>query len=166
MRKRHPFLWQATLCAAAIVTAIPMVAVQMQDLRLACKFRDMWGSDYPDSYLPDGLTLTEKLVAGDPPNPMVEEREALYLSDRENPAFYAEYAQTYLREFGKLPEHCIETVSRIAPRNSFFLFLAAAEIDFATIGCETAFPPIPFIFPPPTASHSGTTYTAGGHGSI
>jgi len=124
--KKHPFIWKPLLYIAALLTAIPMVAYQVPDLKLALEYRDALDSwDFPETRLPEGLTSDEKLLLGDPSKSKYDQAEALYQSAPENPAYYAEYASAYRNEFGKLPDDYLETVSRIAPQNSYFLYSAA-----------------------------------------
>lgn len=123
--KRH-FIWKSFPYLAALLIAIPMVAYQVPDLKFAREYRDVWdGWEFPEGELPEGLTADERLLLGDPSEDDLRQKEALWFSDPENPAFYAEYASAYRREFGKLPDDYLETVSRIAPRNSYFLYGAA-----------------------------------------
>ena len=136
--KWHPFLWQGILCISALIAVISLVFFRIPELQLSWKYRGMAGFEFPDPYLPDGLTFSGKLLVGDPSKPMFEQKEALYRSDVENPAFFAEYAESHLEEFGKLPDGYMETVSRIAPRNSYFLYLAATDIDSGVIGEKTS----------------------------
>ncbi len=55
-----------------------------------------------------------------------ERKAALWRSEPENPAFFAEYATAYLAEHEKLPPDFRETAGRIDPDNAWFAHLAAA----------------------------------------
>jgi len=55
-----------------------------------------------------------------------ERKAALWRSEPENPAYFAEYATAYLVEHEKLPPDFLETARRIDPGNAWFTHLAAA----------------------------------------
>lgn len=124
-----PFLWKPILWVAAVITAIILVSSQYQDLRLAWSYRNVAYFEIPDPTLPKGVSARQKLLFNDWSRSMFEQAEALHNSEPENPAYYAEYVHEYGRESGELPPDYFETVSRIAPKNSFFLYLAAGMID-------------------------------------
>ncbi len=114
------------LFVAAILIAIPMVAYQVPDLKQAWRYRDSFESwNFPEPRFSEGLNAAETLLLGDPSNSKFEQKEALYLSDPGNPAYFSEYANAHRMEFGNLPDGFSETVSRIDPDNSFFLCFAA-----------------------------------------
>ena len=75
-----------------------------------------------------GLDAKQKLLLfGDTTKEFKDERmEALWRSDPENPAYFAEYAAAYLGEHDKLPPDFLETARRIDPQNAWFTCLAAA----------------------------------------
>lgn len=134
--KNHPFFWKPLLYLAAIVTAIPMVVIQIPDLKLAWEYRDMvdmWDGRTPDMHVPENLTTSQRLLIGDPEKSKFEQKEALYVSDPENPAYYSEYVEAYWAEYESLPPDYLETVSRIAPSNSYFFYLAAGMIARDTV---------------------------------
>ena len=55
-----------------------------------------------------------------------ERKEALWRSDPENPAFFADYAVAFIFENEKLPPDFLETARSIDPTNAWFTYLAAA----------------------------------------
>ncbi len=55
-----------------------------------------------------------------------ERKQALWKSEPENPAYYADYAGAYIRDHRKLPPDYFEITRRIDPTNSWFTYLAAA----------------------------------------
>lgn len=74
----------------------------------------------------DGFSPSETLLLGDPSLTRLERKQTLLASDPKNPAFYAEFAGEWREAHSLLPDDYLETVSRIAPENSFFLYIAAA----------------------------------------
>jgi hypothetical protein len=78
--------------------------------------------------LPAGLTEEQRLLLGDPALDDLEQKRRLHLHARENPAYFAEYAQAYVSAKSTLPPDYLETAARIAPNNAFFLYLAAGQI--------------------------------------
>ena len=75
-----------------------------------------------------GFSESEKLLLfGDvSKEAKVERKEALWRSDPENPAYFAEYAGAYLSEHDQLPPDFLKTARRIDPTNAWFTYLAAA----------------------------------------
>lgn len=55
-------------------------------------------------------------------------REALWQSEPENPAYFAEYARAFSRENGRPPPDYLETARRLDPANGWFTYYAA-EIE-------------------------------------
>ena len=55
-----------------------------------------------------------------------ERKEALWRSEPENPAYFADYASAYISEHEKLPPDFLQTARRIDPANAWFTYLAAA----------------------------------------
>ncbi|GAA5127996.1 hypothetical protein JIN84_07860 [Luteolibacter yonseiensis] len=56
----------------------------------------------------------------------ISRKEALYLSDPDNPAYLSEYALACLAQDKPLPPDFLETAGRIDPDNAWFVYLAAA----------------------------------------
>lgn len=140
-----PFLWKAVLCAAAVAAAAWIVSSQWYERGVI----DSFGSQ-SFFYLPDppplpNLSPQQALLLGNRDLPELDHEKALLATDPENSAYFAEYAQTYVSKWRTLPEGYLETVSRIAPDNSFFLYLAAASINDRVIEKE----PTPGPSPPP-----------------
>ncbi|MBC8125615.1 MAG: hypothetical protein H8M99_00500 [Gloeobacteraceae cyanobacterium ES-bin-144] len=55
-----------------------------------------------------------------------ERKKALWLSEPENPAYYADFVAAYVRENSGLPPDFLETAQRLAPQNAWFTYYAAA----------------------------------------
>jgi hypothetical protein len=74
------------------------------------------------------LSESEKLLlVGDLSNAMKSERkEALWRSEPENPAYFADYAGAFISDHEKLPPDFLKTARRIDPTNAWFTYLAAA----------------------------------------
>ena len=54
--------------------------------------------------------------------------KALWDSEPENPAYFAEYSTAHQREFGKLPDDFLQTARRLDPDNAWFTYVAAAAL--------------------------------------
>ncbi|MFM2197478.1 MAG: hypothetical protein RLZZ505_910 [Verrucomicrobiota bacterium] len=78
--------------------------------------------------LPAGLTEEQRLLLGDPKVADLEQKRRLHLHAPENPAYFAEYAQGFVSERSALPPDFLETATRIAPDNAYFLYFAAGRI--------------------------------------
>ena len=74
------------------------------------------------------LSETDKLLLfGDLAKDSKSERkEALWRSEPENPAYFADYAGAFISDNDKLPPDFLETARRIDPTNAWFTYLAAA----------------------------------------
>lgn len=72
-------------------------------------------------------TDKEKIILGDPKLGEGEQKMRLYLSDPENPAYYAEYAHVWKSNNPDLPTGYFDVVANIDPGNAFFIYFAAAE---------------------------------------
>jgi hypothetical protein len=95
------------------------------------------------------------LLFGDMNHEDKEERKAaLWRSDPENPAYFAEYATAYLVEHEKLPPDFLETARRIDPDNAWFTHLAAAVAGKKCVerkeGKATMVDGVAFFHEPPT----------------
>ena len=55
-----------------------------------------------------------------------ERKEALWRSEPENPAYFADYAGAFISDNDKLPPDFLETARRLDPTNAWFTYLAAA----------------------------------------
>lgn len=67
------------------------------------------------------------LLIGEVNKPISERAKALWDSDPNNAAYFANYAVSYLSETNKLPAGFMETARRLDPENSFFLYLGATN---------------------------------------
>lgn len=126
--KKRPEAWKAILYAAAAVAFLAFVAIGIsmyQNIRI---IRAISSFDPVHASLPEGLGPAERLLLGDPKKSPLAQKEALHLSDPERPDFYAEYTAAYHQENVRLPSSYLETVARIDPENSFFLYAAAGRI--------------------------------------
>jgi hypothetical protein len=54
-----------------------------------------------------------------------ERKEALWRSEPDNPAYFADYASAFIGEHEKLPPDFLKTARRIDPTNAWFTYLAA-----------------------------------------
>jgi hypothetical protein len=74
------------------------------------------------------LTAGQKLILfGDlTKDGRVEQKEGLWLSEPENPAYFAEYATAYVAENAELPPDFLETARRLDPDNAWFTYFAAS----------------------------------------
>lgn len=83
-----------------------------------------------------------------------ERKAALWRSEPENPAFFAEYACAYYSEHEKLPPDFLETAARIDPDNAWFTHLAAAVAGKKCVkrneGKPTMVEGVAFFHEPPT----------------
>ena len=83
-----------------------------------------------------------------------ERKAALWRSEPENPAFFAEYASAYYSEHEKLPPDFLETARRIDPDNAWFTHFAAAVAGKKCVkrneGKPTRVDDVAFFSEPPT----------------
>jgi hypothetical protein len=127
LRKVWPWLMAVVALGYVVATYIPSVLF-MESLANVSMF-----DPYETPALPAGLTEKESLILGDPKLDALEQKRQLHRSDPANPAYYAEYAQTWHSEHQSLPPDFLETVTRIDPENAFFLYLAAANVGSESI---------------------------------
>ena len=133
-RKRKP-VWQIVLWAVvAVVSAGIAIPISM-------KFPG-WRSG--ENRLPQdpiygpGPADSEQLVARNsmkaknfccleiyPKQTKAERKEALWRSEPDNPAYFADYAGAFVGENEKLPPDFLKTARRIDPDNAWFTYLAA-----------------------------------------
>ena len=78
--------------------------------------------------LPATLTREQRLLFPDSDITDLDRLKLLTETAPENPAYYSEYAAIYYNEHNALPPDYFETVGRIAPENSYFLYYAAGRI--------------------------------------
>lgn len=99
--------WGKWLVMGSIFTPLPTAAVQ-----------------HVSSKLNEGDKL---LLFGDLSKAgKAERKEALWRSAPENPAYFADYAATFVAENDSLPPDFLATARRIDPTNAWFTYLAAA----------------------------------------
>jgi len=124
-RKKFPSLRTILLFVAAVAALGFMVFLQIPEIELFSKLVEPGFFSPPMEDL-SNLSPQRKLLFSIGSEDDQLQSKALYLSDTTNPAYYAEYAIRH--PFG-LPEDYLETVTALAPRNSFFLYLASGVID-------------------------------------
>ncbi|MES2982212.1 MAG: hypothetical protein V4727_07860 [Verrucomicrobiota bacterium] len=128
-KKKFPALGKIVVWISAVIALGFALYAEAPLISLAIAERDStyYGSPEPSS-LPAGLTKQEQILLGEPGLDELTQKEQLLESDPNNPAYFAEYAQTYQSTYDKLPPDFLETAARIDPQNSFFLYWAAGEI--------------------------------------
>ncbi len=82
----------------------------------------------PAEKLRSDLTPEQNLLLGDPQKPLLRQKQDLTQSDPRRPDFYADFVAQYISSFKKLPPDYFETVARIDPENTYFLYLGAAIV--------------------------------------
>lgn len=135
-RRKSPFIWKTVLHLAALGMLIAAVVSQRHEILFAADLNNVSFFDLPEPMLPKGLSPKEKLLLGDPSLEYYEDHkngEALYFSEPDNPAYFTDYALKYNSDFNVLPPGFLETAARIDPQNSFYLYLAAGQMDYDAI---------------------------------
>lgn len=124
-----PALPTILLGISAAISLIIITYTQLPDIRVAQEFSRMSLLTLPEwPPNPPGLTPQQQLLFGDPELPILRQKELLFQSDPGNPAYYAEYLGAYSGSHKILPPDYFETIARIAPKNSFFLYYDAGQI--------------------------------------
>jgi hypothetical protein len=127
--KRHPASWKVVLWALAAIALVLAIFSHAPEIRL---LQSVYGSNLFEPMkpppLPPGLTEHERLLLGDPALDYPEQKRLLHFYDPENPAYYAEYVGSNDANTEALPPDYFETVAKIAPENSFFLYYAAGQV--------------------------------------
>ncbi|MES2982213.1 MAG: hypothetical protein V4727_07865 [Verrucomicrobiota bacterium] len=132
--RRFSTLWMVlpwTLAAIALGVAILFYLPEIRFIQAASKLSLFEPWEKPA--LPKGLTKQERIILGEPKLDLLKQKSQLHLSDPENPAYYAEYAQAWVSEHEALPSDYLETVARIDPDNAFFLYYAASVIGKSAV---------------------------------
>ena len=126
--KRRPANWKIVLWLVTLTCLSLAIYSHTPEIRLAVSMYN-WSLFEPPELapLPSGLSEHERLLLGNPELEPVEQKRLLHLHAPDNPAYFAEYAGAYASENESLPPGYFETVARIAPENSYFLYFAAAE---------------------------------------
>lgn len=133
-RRKFPVLRKALLwglAALAIATAFPPHTSTLRFAKMAHHFSifEPWGKPA----LPAGITEEGRLLLGDPDLDDLEQKRRLHHLFPENPAYFAEYAQTFVSQMNSLPPDFLESAVRIAPENAFFHYLAAGQIGIKSL---------------------------------
>lgn len=88
----------------------------------------------PERIAPDATPAEKLLLFGDlSQSDPVARIKALWDSEPGNPAYFAEYARTYVKERHALPPDFHETAARLDPGNGYFPFLAAGAAAHACV---------------------------------
>lgn len=136
--RKFPALRPAILGLAAAIAIGAVVSVQFREfvaMSGAYSVMSPFSVELPP--LPSRLTPQQRLLLGDPRLPNLRQKEILLNSDPQNPAYYSEFMGAYWGEHEKLPPDFFETVARIDPENSFFLYWAAGQIGGKSIEKKT-----------------------------
>ena len=103
-------------------------------IRAVINFDDLLYSEQPEApAFVSHLTEQEKLLLGNTFDDELTQKQRLFESDPNNPAYFSEYAEAYLSHHEKLPDDFLETASRIDPDNSFFLYWAAGQLSKSAV---------------------------------
>jgi hypothetical protein len=124
-KKKHAAVWHAVPWIM-VMLALACVVSPLLETYLDVVYSRQIPTENQPPPLPAGVTEQVRLLLGDPAMSRLERTKRLHLSDTENPAYFAEYVQAWMIDHGGLPPGFLEIVSRIAPDNAFFLYLAAA----------------------------------------
>jgi hypothetical protein len=83
-----------------------------------------------ENSLSKGLTADQRLLLfGDTSESLPSERmKALWDSDPENPAYFADYSIRFIRDHKRLPPDFLATAARLDPENAWFTLTASAGI--------------------------------------
>lgn len=116
------------LWAMTGITLLLAAFTQLPEIRALCKSHTLSFMGLVETPpLPPGLSEKERLLLDDPAWPPLERKRLLQLIDPGNPAYYSEYVFEHVSQKQQLPQDYLETVSKIAPDNAFFLYYAAAQ---------------------------------------
>lgn len=102
-KRRFAGLWKIACWVLAVLALCGPIVSQLSTLEFTadCVNFPLLESDQPR--LPEALTEKERLLFGNPWLAESEQKRRLHLSDPDNPAYFAEYAQAWAREHGGLP---------------------------------------------------------------
>lgn len=128
--------WKIALYAVTAVVSIVSLGVLARLLPMIPAFRTLlspFTATSPPSpakmeaRLGKGLNTEQRLLLfGDTSKTDPAERyKALWTSDPENPAFFADYALHYIDEHDRLPSDFLETADKLDPDNAWFTVVAA-----------------------------------------
>lgn len=79
------------------------------------------------------LNPQDRLLLGDPRLTTLQQRTALWKSEADNPAYFAEYSRAYFSQHQQLPPDFLKTAARIDPENRWFSAFAASVIAKDTV---------------------------------
>jgi hypothetical protein len=82
----------------------------------------------PTPSLQKGLSEKDQLLLGDPKLDELTQKRMLFESDQTNPAYFTEYLGSYTSINRRMPENYLETVKRIDPNNSNYLYWEAGLV--------------------------------------
>ncbi len=138
-RRPHAKWWSLTLYA---VTGILSVGILASSVMSVLQFRQATGAislfgimgsggdpESLDKFLGRKLTPEQKLLLlGDTrQSDRADRMKGLWESDKQNPAYYADYTTAHLSERSALPPDFKETAAKIDPDNAWFIAMAAAD---------------------------------------
>jgi hypothetical protein len=120
---------------AAAIALVFALSIQIRDIRfLPILTGDIFGMlDIPSRKPGPSLNPEQRLLLGDPDLSRLDQAKQLHQCAPDNPAYYTEYIVEYHNKHSALPPDYFETVARIAPGNSFFLYWAAGQIGGASV---------------------------------
>jgi hypothetical protein len=115
---------------AAAIALVSALSIQIRDIRfLPVLTGNIFGMlDIPSHKPAPSLNPEQRLLLGEPNLSRLDQAKQLHQSAQDNPAYYTEYIVEYCNKHSALPPDYFETVARIAPENSFFIYWAAGQI--------------------------------------
>ena len=139
-RRRKPVIRIAlfsilALASAAVLTASIRQVIGYQKVASWFFGEDFYGDfPNPEELIGQNLTRDQKLLLfGDSTASSRDLRaKALWDSEPDNPAYFAEYVTAFQREFGELPADFLETARRLDPDNAWFTYVAASALARGT----------------------------------
>ena len=128
--------WRIALYAATALVSVMSLGLlgrMAASLDVIRMILDPFSGEIPDSAksearLGKNLSAQERLLLfGDSTKASPAERfKALWDSDPENPAYFAEYSLHFIQEHESLPPDFLETAGKLAPDNAWFTLMAAS----------------------------------------
>lgn len=120
---KHRAVWRGLLWLAVVVLAAVVATRDFHDLTRVAEWAKSFGSWSGLSQ--NGLERVANQFSGKEKLLVAGPAEALWQSEPENPAFYADYAASLLHARGTLPPDFLQTAGQIAPTNGWFTDFAA-----------------------------------------
>lgn len=135
--RKHPNVFPLIVGIVAAIALLLSILPMIPAIRLWDAFynRTFFEAPEPPPLL-SFLTPQQRLLFPDPALSNSERLKLLVDTNPDDPAFYTEYASDYVSENKTLPPGYFETVARIAPKNSYFLYYAAGQIGGNSIKGE------------------------------